>query len=658
MKLKNLLYATFGSAVLAFSTASCSDYLDISGEFNASLGIDEVWDNASYTRNWYGVIYRNLMEYSETGSEVNAFKNPWSNLCGEIASEKAGSRDVMMAGFTAANGGYHRWATLYKDIRQAMIFIERAHDEGVGDPSSTNKLTAEEIARMKDECRFMIAYYYFSMFELYGPACIVTEIDDAAEPHITDYDRATVDEMVNYIDGILAPLCDPAQSKLPESVITSYADNAYNFNTNEVVRPTIVVAKALRAKLWMYAASKLFNGGDGSEYYKELQKLQNVKGEYIFPQGKDPQKWVTAKERVKDLIDYAETQHHALYRVMDNGVEQPDRSVYNLFQVYNEEILWCSTNNSYSDQYKMEKRTNPRDVNSCYGTIGPSQDAVDMFFMANGLCIDDCDNGYDETGFSAVENRCYDPDYKEKKTDQNISNMYANREPRFYASVVYQGRSWFKKWMNGNPNYIVDFSAGGGNDLSNGDNVKTGYMLGKFKNRTVNHASGDTQSWKRVSIIYRLAEFYLFYAEALNEIDPGNPDIIEYIDKVRKRAGIPGYRTMNDNGIKTGIIGDYDKQFDAIQHERYVELYCEGQRYFDIRRWMICGDKGRVGCDQTRFYGMNMKGTKDKAPGDPTSYYTRTKLENRQWTDKLYLYPIHQNVIELSNGRIPQNAGW
>ena len=123
MKLKNLLYATVGSAVLAFSTASCSDYLDISGEFNASLGVDQVWDNATYTRNWYGVIYRNLMEYSETGSEVNAFKNPWSNLCGEIASEKASSRDVMMAGFTAASGSYHRWATFYKDIRQAMIFI-------------------------------------------------------------------------------------------------------------------------------------------------------------------------------------------------------------------------------------------------------------------------------------------------------------------------------------------------------------------------------------------------------------------------------------------------------------------------------------------------------------------------------------------------------
>lgn len=657
MKLRKLLYTVCASAACLLGTSSCSDYLDISHEFNASLGIGEVWNNATYTRNWYGVIYRNLMEYSETGSEVNAFRNPWSNLCGEIASVKANSRDVMTSGFTASNGSYHRWATFYKDIRQAMMFIEYAHDEGVGDATGTNMLTAEEIARMKDECRFMMAYYYFSLFELYGPACIVTELDDAAEPHITDYDRATVDEMVNYIDGLLAPLCDPAQSKLPASVISSYADGNYSYNFQEIVRPTIVVARALRAKLWMYAASKLFNGGDGSQYYQELQKLQNAKGEYIFPQQKDPQKWIMAKERVWELISFAEAQHHDLYRVMANGVEQPDRSVYNLFQEFNQEILWCSTNNSYSDQYKMEKRTNPRDVNSCYGTIGPSQDAVDMFFMDNGLAIYDRGSNYSELGFSDVENRCYDPEYKTTKVDNNISNMYANREPRFYASVIYQGRSWFKKWMNNHPNYVVDFSAGGGNDLSNGDNVATGYMLGKFKNRTVNHASGDTQKWFRVSIIYRLAEFYLYYAEALNEIDPTDPDIIKYIDLVRSRAGIAGYQTLNDTGMKTDVIGDYEKQFDAIQHERYVELYCEGQRYFDIRRWMICSN-GQVGCDQTRFYGMNMKGSKDKTPGDPTSYYTRVKLENRQWSDKLYLYPIHQNVVELSNGRIPQNAGW
>lgn len=181
-------------------------------------------------------------------------------------------------------------------------------------------------------------------------------------------------------------------------------------------------------------------------------------------------------------------------------------------------------------------------------------------------------------------------------------------------------------------------------------------MLEKFKNRTVNHASNDTQKWFRVSIIYRLAEFFLYYAEACNEVEPSDPNVIKYIDLVRERAGIPGYREMDANGVKSGIIGNQEKQRKAIQQERYVELFCEGQRYFDIRRRMICG-KGQP-ADQTRFYGMNMKGSSKKTPGDPTSYYTRTSLENRQWTDKLYLYPIHQNIIELSDGNIPQNYGW
>lgn len=74
MKLKNLLYTTVSFAALALGTVSCSDYLDISGEFNASLGVDEVWDNANYTRDWYGVIYRDLMEYSETGRKPMPLK--------------------------------------------------------------------------------------------------------------------------------------------------------------------------------------------------------------------------------------------------------------------------------------------------------------------------------------------------------------------------------------------------------------------------------------------------------------------------------------------------------------------------------------------------------------------------------------------------------
>lgn len=652
MKLKNLIY-TAVCTILSIASTSCSDYLDISGEFNASLTRDEVWENPTYTKNWYGTIYNNLMEYSETGSEMNAFKNPWSNLCGEISSQKGSSRDVMVSGFTAASGEYHRWASMYKNIRQAMLFIENAHDEGVGDAQS--RISAEEIARMKDEARFMMAYYYFSIFELYGPCPIVEKIDDAAYPEVYYYERATVDQMVDFIDGILKNLCDPETSKLAASVITAASGTDYTFNTNEVVRPTIVTAKALRAKLAMFAASKLFNGGDGSEYYTELQKIENGRGEKIFPQSYDPNKWQIAKERVWDLISYAEDKGHSLYTVLVNGINQPHQSVYKLFQIYNQEILWCSTNNSYSDQYKMEKRTNPRDVNSCYGTIGPSQESVDMFFTKNGLTIKE-DPNYEPNKLVTVKNYANN-ETASGRDDKNVLSMYSDREPRFYADVIYQGKSWFDIFMNksGNSNYFVDFSRYGGAGPSNSDNPNTGYLLGKFKNRNINHAGSDLQKYSRVSILYRLAEFYLFYAEACNEVNPNDPNIIKYIDLVRERAGIPGYAQLAEEG-KKDIRGDYDKQFDAIQRERFVELFCEGQRYFDIRRWMICGP-GQA-ADQTLFSGMNMQGTTDKAIGSSDSYYKVIKLENRQWNDKLYLYPIHQNVIELGKGGIPQNAGW
>ena len=331
-------------------------------------------------------------------------------------------------------------------------------------------------------------------------------------------------------------------------------------------------------------------------------------------------------------------------------------SVYRLFQDFNREILWCSTNNSYSDQYKMEKRTNPRDVNGCYGTVGPTQEAVDMFFTKDGLSIDE-DPNYHEDALVQVTNTAYDDAGKEVHNDPNVFNMYSNREPRFYQDVIYQGKSWFNIFQNksGNANYQVDFSLHGGAGPDSRDTPLSGYMLGKFKNRKVNHASGDTQKYSRVSIIYRLAEFYLFYAETLNEIDPSNPKIIEYIDRVRERAGIPTYAKLAEEGIKD-IRGNYEKQKEAIQRERYVELYCEGQWYFDIRRWMICG-KGQM-ADQTRFSGMNEYGTTDVTIGQQGSYYRRVKLENRQWDDKMYLYPVHQNVVQLGAGKIVQNPGW
>lgn len=645
MKIKKLLYIT-AVAGLTLAATSCSDYLDISSELVKSADVETVFNNPGYTRSWYGAIYKDVIEYSETGSEVNAFRNPWSNMCGEISSQMMGSgKDAMTAGYTASSAQFHRWATIYKDIRQALIFLEKGKAVG----SDSDVITEEQMARMKAEVKYLMAYYYFSLFELYGPAPIVTTIDDAAYPEITDYKRPSVDEMVNYIDGLLKEVIEGAD--LPESIITTPGNGVTRpaYNLNEVVRPTKITAMALRAKLWVYAASPLFNGG-----YEAAMELKDVDGNPLFP-AKNTDKWKTAKIHLETLLARAQDAGHALYKSLNKeAAEQPELSIYKLFQMYNEEILWCSTNNSYNDQSKLEKRTNPRDVNKCYGTIGPTQESVDMFFMNNGLCKDDPNSGYKEDAMVQVVNTAYADDGS-TRTDKNIYNMYANREPRFYNAVNYQGQSWYKPFMSKaeNANYTLDFSMNGGAGPSSKDTPLVGYMLGKFKNRTINHASGDVQTFKRVSIIYRLAEFYLFYAEVLNEIDPSDERIIEYIDLVRQRAGVPGYAALEEDGLKT-IRGSYDKQFDAIQRERFVELFCEGQRYFDIRRWMICG-KGQA-ADQTRFSGMNEYGEPDLS-SDKT-FFKRVIIENRMWDDKMYLYPIHQNVIQLSKGLIPQNPGW
>ncbi|WP_255431067.1 RagB/SusD family nutrient uptake outer membrane protein [Pedobacter sp. N36a] len=86
----------------------------------------------------------------------------------------------------------------------------------------------------------------------------------------------------------------------------------------------------------------------------------------------------------------------------------------------------------------------------------------------------------------------------------------------------------------------------------------------------------------RPSIVFRLAEFYLLYAEALNEVDPSNAMVLKYVNMVRKRAGIPKLEILNPS-----IFGNQELQRSAIRRESRVELCTEGQRYFDVRRWMI-----------------------------------------------------------------------
>lgn len=660
-RLKKIIYPALFSVSIALGFTAC-DYLDVSDELAENLTLDETFENIDYTKRWHANVFNVIPDYSEKGKgATTGFKDIWGIMSGQTSANTTAIGTQMITGFNSSNASFHRWATVYMYIRQGMIFLERAK-ESMGAPEDSKYISVEEMNRMKAETKFLIAYGYFLLFELYGPVPIVERVEDPENKSI-DYPRASIDELLSHVDGILKDVID--SNHLPETLFTGsvetpdYEHNNDRYNLKEIVRPTKAAALALRARLWVYAASPLFNGG-----FQEALAVTNKDGKRLFPD-EDKSKWQTAKTHLETLLTFAESKGFKLYYAKPDseGKSDPNLSVYELYQYYNDEILWANGNNSYRIVGNdMEARTNPRDLlSNGFNNIGVYQESVDGFFMANGLTIKDENSGYKEDGFADLVNVCN----SERHKDKHIFNMYHNREPRFYAAVAYEGKSWHLPIRN-KADFGSYFSKGGGSDNSSQDHPKSGYLLYKFKNRLMLNQDGQVKTWARPWILFRMADFYLYYAEVCNEINPSDPKIIDYLDKVRDRAGIPGYRQLAADGLKN-IIGNYEQQKLAIQRERKVELFAEGNYYFDIHRWMTCMDdngedqqKVRTGMDlnsRAAEFNSSKIPTKFYDVVGPGSYYNRTVVEQRVWNKAMLLYPVPYTEIQKSQVLV-QNPLW
>ncbi len=644
----------FKLTVLIYFTwiaTSCNDYLDVSNELAGNLTTEQAFENVEYTKRWHANIFNCISEYSAMTVTLNGFQNPWAALCGEIVSSWGDNRYQMVNGFNAGSAAFHRFQSLYQYIRQAQLFL--IHAKPLGSTGDKTILTEKDIMRMKAEAKFLMAYSYFSLLELYGPLPILEEPADPAAKDL-DYERASVDEVVDYINNLLNEVLD--SKALPETIHITNEDGTPGYDFNEMVRPTNAVVLALQAKLWVFAASPLFNGG-----YTEALQLTNHDGKNLFPDN-DAGKWQKAKDALERFLSFADKERFSLYKVLNtDGSINADASVYNVLQDYNDEIIWATSNNSfYSVDDGMDRRATPRDMpGPGWASYGCTQEAVDAFFMNSGLEITDPNSGYKENALVSVKNPCNNTG----RIDENIYSMYENREPRFYNAVTYQGKSWHIQ-PSGREDYTVDFSKGGGCDISGADNPRIGYLLYKRTNRRMINEGNGIKKYARPSVIFRLADFYLYYAEVCNEVNPNDPNIIKYLDLIRERAGIPGYKELHNKGIKTGIIGNKEEQARLIRKERQIELYTEGQRYFDIRRWMICGPGEEA--DQSVVHGMDMSGLgavatkegQETAPlGSANSFFKRIVFERRQWVRAMYLYPIPQEEIQKST-KLVQNPLW
>lgn len=621
MKIKNylIILLTFGGSMML---DSCNDYLDVSDELAAELTMKETFDKPDYCRRFHRYIYSgmlnpDLLMLDETYSGLTGLDNPWPSVSDEIKDAQWTTANLAVNGYNSSSAQLHRWR-LYKQIRQANEFIKYAHVIPAAGQTS-DYIGEDEMSKLKNEARFLRAYYHYLLFELYGPIPIMDEAADQSSADL-DYYRAPIDDVIKYIDTELNA-CLPL---LPEKEVNLDGST----NTNRNAAPTKGAALAILAKLHMLAASPLYNGG-----YTEALALKDAEGKQLFP-AEDKTKWNTAVKALETFLDYAKTHYH-LFKVYKNGKLDPAESLYQLYQTSsdNPEAIWQSSKNAWGNIGQWgegrERRCTPRDIYGGNPCIGVLQEMIDDFEMSDGLSIKESPL-YKEDGIG--------PD--------NIPNMYLNREPRFYQDITYSGKHW---QIIGTQIY---FYKGTANDNSKGDNCYTGTLLYKGMCRDLLNSGQYSRGQYRAGIIFRLADFYLLYAEALNHTNPGDPRIIQYVDSVRERAGVPLLKV-----IKPNIIGNQALQEKAIRHERRVELFVEGQRYFDIRRWMCNDDAADNEFNVSGFnqggpaHGMNMNGA------NLSDFMKRTVFENRVFEKRMLLYPIPQDEINKSR-KLIQNPGW
>lgn len=628
MKKQNSIY-TLLIALLCF-VSSC-DYLGVSDQLAGGLqNTEQVFDNVSYTKRWYANVFAGIPDYSGINSvNVGAFKNPWTGMCDELVVGYGNSSKYNNSDRNAANMGFHRYGDCYKYIRQANIFLQKAHPI-MTTGTQGDQLLEDELTQMKANVRFMRAFYHYLLFEQYGPIILVKDkIYNATEDQ--DVPRNTVDEVIEYIDSELTAVA----SELTQEPI--FEDKDYR------AWPTKGVALAVRAKLWLYAASPLLNGG-----YREALSVTNPDGTRLFPDY-DAGKWEKALAACKDFIDYAEAGRYELYKEYkdDNGaVIDPDKSVYNLFQKYTHEIIWATANNDWGGMNgdAFDRRIAPRCEKNGLGSTGVTQELVDAFYMKDGFPVSAIaylpqSTLYQEEGYGTYKDQ--NDNFSKKYTNVTVSNRYLNREPRFYNTVFFNGRQWPVSCNQ------VLFYNGGNSGVQEGQATLTGYMLFKRFNRSVSLTNPGVASQFRPSIIFRLADFYLMYAEAANEVNPNDARVLKYLNLVRERAGLPDIETLNP-----AIRGNQELQRAAIQRERQIELATEGQRYFDVRRWMIA-DKNGEGRQNGYVHGMNVRGESN----DKEDFNRIVEASQIVFNRKMYLYPMPDSEMRKTKNLV-QNPGW
>lgn len=600
-------------AATAMVMSSCDSFLDTTPEDLRSP--DQIFSTYSSTQGAMFGVYSYIRNY-------NPAAMPGLVSTSDLDVVYTGTTTFDLGVWNASSASYDKWYTYYQGIREANYFLQNL------DNCPESELSYDIREQWRAEVRCVRAYYYAQLMRMYGPVILLG--DELVDFTSIDLHRPrnTWDECVNWVTNEFWELANDEYLPIVQE-------------GNSYARMSQAIALAYRARILLQSASDQFNG---NPMYADIC---NPDGTHLFPIRKDPEKWKLARQAAQDVIDLG---YYELEKVMNGDKIDPYQSYKAVFTInQNKEMIF-----SYLDESgHFDKRIAPNSIGGWGGGFSPTQEMVDSYAMNSGRYpikgyldanrekpeIDPAAN-YSEEGFTNFTHPI-------EKVERKTFNMYVDREPRFYVSVLYGGLSWFITKKSSEKIYVEMFKNGNNGPDASHNYCSTGYNM--IKMAMPEYEANPTKNVKREVPYMRYAEILLNYVEAAIEEDNlSDPNILKYWNMVRERAGLP-----NIEVVYPEAIGNQGQLRDLLRRERRVEFAFEGMSFYDNRRWLIAEKT-----ENSNMHGMNIQAIGQRNSNSyPDDFFKRTVFERRVFAPSFYLYPIPQTAIN-KNHSLVQNYKW
>ncbi len=484
--------------------------------------------------------------------------------------------------------GNYMWEYIYGTIRKTNLFFQNFEPELFDDQALAEQLIGE--------VHFLRAMKYLDLARLFGGVPIVDEVfqldSDMQLP------RDTFEDVVNFV-------LSEAQE----------AADRLDWTPRESGRASKGAALALQSRMLTHAASDLYHNTDAWAGGYGNPELVG----YTDP-NRQQQLWEQARDVARRIIDEGP---FSLYDA------NPDPT-------QNFQDIWLQGGGSEAILTRFHTQEfDPDGHEGNWGQITFGQwQGPNGYFLWGGstpqqALVDD---------FETIDGETFD-----WSNPEHAEDPYANRDPRFEATVMYNGYEWRERPEGprstdpvGRIETFLELRCVGSNQcpgpragldsrrspVEDWNGSRTGYLLNKFIDPNVEHWNNDQEvPWH----FFRYAEVLLNYAEA--QINLNNEGEARWaINQIRNRAGMPD---IHDSG--QALVERY-------RNERRVELAFEDHRYFDVRRWMIAPET-----EDRDAYGIYLYAQYEYDPDDPHG-----GMYNYE-----YILPDDVNVpseVELSQG--------